>query len=264
MSNENTDFLNDTLIEKTDPDFIFQSAKNWYTDFISKIDEAKIFLAILIGFVLVLTSIALYFFYLYFRTPRQRNQQIRPPPNRGYKFRKENSKEKSTNSLEDFSEGSVSKSNSIILSTPPLPATIQKEPNLQPAANDTLSIHDEYRSIIASKLKPPPSTLDRLKSRESSGDVEIKQERDNEDVFSVISTRSLEKFKSTKSKIDRTKSKRSSFDSESTDSEQQDKIIVLKSGTSGTSKSKINKSSPKLKTKNKSSSSSSSSEQSKK
>lgn len=120
---------------------------------------------------------------------------------------------------------------------PPIAYT-NKPLNLQPAANDVSSIHEEFRSIIASKLKKPPSTLETLiesNDKAAPVDVEIKEEMENDDVFNVISAKSLERYRMNKfKKADRPKKENFEM-SETTESENVDKVIVLKSGSANDS-----------------------------
>lgn len=187
----------------------------------------------IIVFILILVVIAVYLLYLHFCTARRRlrpsvfsskffkhkdprNYLARPPPDEMIG--------------QPFFGGQQS---------PASFALVNKELNLQPAANDVVSMHEEFRSIIASKLKKPPSTLETLiepNHRNSSMDVEIKPEQENDDVFSVISAKSLERYraagryKADKSKME--KPKKEAFEnSDTTESENVDKVIVLKSGS---------------------------------
>ena len=118
---------------------------------------------------------------------------------------------------------------------PPPPPFVNKELNLQPATNDVASLQEEFRSIIASKLKKPPSTLETLiEPKNDQMDVEIKeQEQENDDVFNVISAKSLEKYRSSKLKNDKVdRPKKETFEtSDTTESENVDKVIVLRSGS---------------------------------
>ena len=240
MSNDSYEihFVNTTELDLSS-NLIQFSGVNELIDNLAKADENKLYLLILIGFVFVLSLIALYLFYLYLKSLRRR-RHLKSKLSSSRNDRELQYRDPMTDSFEDISDIQMKSGSFVLNDTTALPP--KELLNLQPAANDLASIHDEFRSIIASKLKPPPSTLEGLQNKENSMDVEIKQERENDDVFSVISTKSLERFKISKIKNDKPNAK--SFESDTTESEQQDKVIVLKSGTNldGSSRSRTNRS----------------------
>lgn len=226
-SNETTELiLNETLTTK--PTSISDLLNISTTEsFIVNNDgtETLIYILILCIIVLALFVIAIYFLYLYFKSSKRR-----------FHSRFFSSTRNQMNIKEDSIRSSV-EDNQMTISNQQTPYHL-KEPNLQPAASE-LNVHDEFRTIIANKLKPPPSTLEGLIENRDNGpvDVEIKQELDNDDVFSVISTKSIEKYKTSRSKpidnLDKSKDKtKLSFEnSDTTESETFDKVIVLKSGS---------------------------------
>lgn len=122
----------------------------------------------IIVFIFILFVIVLYLLYLHFCAARRRFRSR-------FFYHKDSHPLRPTDEMAATFFGGQS---------PPIPL-VSKELNLQPAANDVASIHEEFRSIIASKLKKPPSTLETLiePSKATPIDVEIKQEPDNDDVF---------------------------------------------------------------------------------
>ena len=224
-------------------------------------NDTNLYLIIIVAFILFLIAFAIYFCCLHCKTNDKKSSQLvrtASYPNRNYFLTKD-----LKGSFEDINQ----------LANQQQPSCgLTKGTNLQPASTEAVSMHDELRSIIATKLKPPPSTLEHLiepsKDSTQSIDIEIKQEGEKDDIFSVISAKSLEKYKSSRSRPDKSKSDKKSseksfksFDTTDTTTDEcdtSDRVIVLKSGTFENklnrpskikSGSKIRKSkSPKLKT----------------
>lgn len=183
-------------------------------------DSNSLYLIILGFFLLAFIFVALYFLYLYIKslTCKKESKSINLSKTKSIQLTERSLSKELIEEIGQINNQQSPQSSSIAIKMP-----TAKEPNLEPAPNASVSSH-ELRSIIASKLKPPPSTLDRF--IEHKDDIEIKQELDNDDIFSVISTKSIERYRiSRPSKFDKLET-----NTETTESEQQDKVIVLKSG----------------------------------